>query len=143
MRRAHQFANAGYAAELGNNEITGVQFIALIAIREEPGLSGVGVADHIGYDKMTTSRVLRVLEKKGFIRRKASKTDGRETSIFCTPAGERVAAFVSGRLPAIAEHVLKPLTKEESQQLLALLDKLEISARRKGFAVMPSSPERD
>lgn len=132
MRRAHQLANAAYAVELGTEQITGVQFVALVAIKEEPDLSGVGVADRIGYDKMTTSRILRGLEKKGFIERRLSESDRRETLIRCTEAGERIIPIVARQLPIVEARVMQPLTKAESTQLLALLEKLELASRNAG-----------
>lgn len=130
MRRAHQLANAAYAVELGSEQITGVQFVALVAIKDEPDLSGVGIADRIGYDKMTTSRILRGLEKKGFIKRRPSETDRRETLIRCTQAGERIVPIVAAQLPVVEARVMEPLSRAESEQLLALLEKLEVASRK-------------
>lgn len=137
MRRAHQFANAAYAAEIGTSELTGVQFVALLVVREEPGLTSVRIAERLGYDKMTTSRVLRGLERKGYIGRNASLGDRREILIDCTPAGERIAAQVSVLLPIVRERVLQPLTTDESTILMALLEKLEQASRG---ALDPGAP---
>lgn len=131
MRRAHQFANAAYASVVGMSELTGVQFITLLIVREEADLSVVRIAERIGYDKMTTSRILRGLEKKGYLTRKASQGDRRELLVACTPEGEQVAAKVSALLPVVRETVLQPLSADEAETLMALLAKLE-HARQDG-----------
>lgn len=127
MRRAHQYANAAYAAVVGTNELTGVQLVTLLIVRETADLSVVRIAERIGYDKMTTSRILRGLEKKGYLTRTPSPGDRRELLVACTPEGEAVAARVSALLPLVRERVLQPLSPDEAETLMALLTKLEQS----------------
>ncbi|WP_157733667.1 MarR family winged helix-turn-helix transcriptional regulator [Antarctobacter heliothermus] len=130
IRRAHQQATAAYVAELGSGQITGVQFVALVAVAEEGGLSGTVVADRIGYDKMTTSHVLRRLERKALIERRTSLTDRRETLIFATPAGREIVAEVNERLGAVSEKLFRGLDPVEATTLLTILSKMETLARR-------------
>ena len=129
IRRAHQFATAAYSAEFDSEHITGVQFAALTAISDHPGLTGVNVAELIGYDKMTTSHVIRRLERKGFIERRQSEDDGREIRIWLTPAGRQAMTDVETRLSRVTDRVFAPLTMPERQALLTLLEKLEAAAR--------------
>lgn len=129
VRRAHQFANAAYAAEFGPDVVTGVQFVALTAISEEPGLTGMMVAERIGYDKMTTSHVIRRLERKELITRHRSPSDGREIQISLTDAGRAAMGEISSRLSKVSEKVLAPLDPEERTLLLGLLQKLETASR--------------
>lgn len=129
IRRAHQFATAAYTAEFDSDVVTGVQFVALTAISEQPGLTGVSVAERIGYDKMTTSHVIRRLERKGYIERRQSEQDGREIRIWLTEAGRKAMDVVEARLWRVSERLFVPLTTTERETLLALLGKLEAAAR--------------
>lgn len=129
IRRAHQFATAAYTAEFDSDVVTGVQFVALTAISEQPGLTGVNVAERIGYDKMTTSHVIRRLERKGFIERRQSEQDGREIRIWLTPAGRKAMEVVEARLWRVSDRLFAPLTMAERETLLAILEKLEAAAR--------------
>ena len=129
IRRAHQYANAAYAAEYRPDVVTGVQFVALTAIAEEPGLTGMMVAERIGYDKMTTSHVIRRLERKELIARHRSRLDGREIQISLTDAGRTAIDEISARLGMVSDTVLAPLDLEERKLLLRLLEKLEKASR--------------
>lgn len=129
IRRAHQFATAAYAAEFGPDVVTGVQFVALTAIAEQPGLTGVTVAERIGYDKMTTSHVIRRLERKGLIERRPSPSDGREIQMWLTEAGTQAVEAVGVRLGRVTDSLLSPLEPAERDLLLGLLQKLETAAR--------------
>ena len=130
IRRAHQLATAAYVAEFGAEAVTGVQFIALNAIIEEPGLTGVTVAERIGYDKMTTSQLIRRLEKKGLVTRSPSKTDGREIQLWPTDEARRVVGAIGAGMNRVADSLLAPLAPAERREFLALLKKLEDHARK-------------
>ena len=129
IRRAHQFATAAYSEEFGTDVVTGVQFVALTAISEQPGLTGVIVAERIGYDKMTTSHVIRRLERKGLIERRPSPSDGREIQMRLTDAGRETLEEIGARLSRVTDRVFAPLELKERTLLLELLDKLETAAR--------------
>jgi DNA-binding MarR family transcriptional regulator len=73
--------------------LTHTQFVLLAALgwlsRGGGTVTQVDVANHGNIDRMMTSKVLRTLQGKGFVRRTGHLTDTRAKSLSLTPAGEQ------------------------------------------------------
>ena len=130
MRRAHQIANAEFAARVDPKEITGVQFMALVAILDEEAATSGLVAERIGYDKTTTGQVIHRLEEKGLVTRRSGTRDRREKIVTDLPKGRALARRIKKLLPAVADDLLSPLNRDEQIQLLHLLRRLDLHNRR-------------
>ncbi|OON69592.1 MarR family winged helix-turn-helix transcriptional regulator [Hymenobacter sp. CRA2] len=67
------------------------QFLLLATVQrlgQQPQpVTQAAVAQHAHYDKMTTSKIVRALEEKGFLQRPANEQDARARSLILTPAG--------------------------------------------------------
>ncbi|MCU0435486.1 MAG: MarR family transcriptional regulator [Bacteroidia bacterium] len=77
-------------------DLTHVQYLLLETLEQlktdgEPATQ-VKLAREAGTDVMMTSKVLRVLEQKKWVSRKANRADARAFHIALTPAGERVVS---------------------------------------------------
>ncbi len=88
-------------AALAPHDLTHVQFVLLastwwLASRGEPPTQQQ-VADHAGTDAMMTSQVLRKLEARGLVTRRAHARDSRARSLALTERGQAVLA------PALAD----------------------------------------
>ena len=75
-------------------DLTHTQFALLCALawlsRESDNVTQVDIANQSNADRMMVSKVLRTLEEKKFITRKAHQTDTRAKTIGLTEAGETV-----------------------------------------------------
>ncbi|WP_379092550.1 MarR family winged helix-turn-helix transcriptional regulator [Pedobacter sp. UC225_65] len=75
-------------------DLTHTQFALLCALawlsRESDNVTQVDIANQGNADRMMVSKVLRTLEEKKFITRKAHQTDTRAKTISLTEAGETV-----------------------------------------------------
>lgn len=75
-------------------DLTHTQFALLCALawlsRESDAVSQVDIANQSNADRMMVSKVLRTLEDKKFITRKAHQTDTRAKTISLTEMGETV-----------------------------------------------------
>ncbi len=75
--------------------LTHSQFVLLASMlwlaQEEKNITQVLLSNHTKIDPMTTSTVLRTLQKKGLILRKEHVTDTRAKTVALTPAGEKMA----------------------------------------------------
>lgn len=76
---------------LGKIELTHTQFAILSALRsllkESNTVTQKSIAERSNTDTMMVSKVLRKLEKKGFIEREEHKTDTRAKCVFMTTKG--------------------------------------------------------
>ena len=83
---AHAFGRA-YRNLLGRHELTYPQYLVLLVLWEEDGLSVKEIGDRLFLDSGTLTPLLKRLEASGRVRRACDRVDERQVSIFLTPAG--------------------------------------------------------
>ena len=84
---AHAFGRA-YRNLLGRHELTYPQYLVLLVLWEEDGLSVKEIGNRLFLDSGTLTPLLKRLEASGRVRRARDRVDERQVSIFLTPAGE-------------------------------------------------------
>lgn len=94
-KRVHQLAQAGLEPVIAAEGLTFIQWHALVSIYYERGGTPVELARDLSYDKGATTRLLDVLEGRGWIERVRGQDDRRSIRLRLTPEGEAVA--VRGR----------------------------------------------
>lgn len=124
IRRSQQIAVAIFLEECTTFDLTPVQYAALVAIREHPGIDATRVAGLIAFDRTTISGVLERLEAKGLLTRKASKDDKRIKILNLTAEGKRLLGAVEPHVATAQARILAPLSREEQATLMALLGRL-------------------
>ena len=77
IRRVQQVSTALFAEECAGLDLTSVQFAALVAIRENPGVDATRLSHLIAFDRSTLGGVLERLEAKGWVVRNPSPGDKR------------------------------------------------------------------
>jgi DNA-binding MarR family transcriptional regulator len=70
--------------------ITADQFVILRVVAREPGLTQIEIVERTASDPNTVAAILRLLEDRKLIRRKAHATDGRARCVFLTVAGRKL-----------------------------------------------------
>lgn len=124
IRRLQQIAVAIFMDEFKNLDITPVQHIALVAVRDRPGLEQQAIADLIAIDRSSAGRVFQFLEDRGLVLRITPKSNRRTKQAFVTPAGTRLLNTGAKLIRKAEERILKVLRSEEQQQFMAQLVKL-------------------
>jgi len=71
-------------------EVTSEQWMVILFVQRDPGISQAEVARRTMKDKTNITRMLDVLERRGLIERKPHPEDRRAYRLFLTPAGRRV-----------------------------------------------------
>src|SRR5258706_10370839 len=99
--------------EFKNIDITPVQYMALVAVRDRPGLEQQAIAELIAIDRSSAGRVFQFLEEQGYVQRVVPKNNRRTKQIFVTPAGARLVATCSELIRRAEERILKALNAEE------------------------------
>jgi DNA-binding MarR family transcriptional regulator len=124
VRRAQQIAVALFMAELAAEDVTPVQFAILNAVMDTPGIDQITLAGRVAFDAATSGSVIGRLETKGWIKREPHPIDRRRKLLWLTPEGLAATLQMKTAVERVQENLLKPLSQEESQQLVALLSKL-------------------
>ena len=124
IRRAHQVAVALFMEEVGEFDVTPVQFAILNALIDDPGEDQVTLAGKVAFDAATFGSVTGRLEAKGWVRREPDASDRRRKLLWITPEGEHAAARMKRAVSKAQARILGPLDGAERRQLVALLDKL-------------------
>jgi DNA-binding MarR family transcriptional regulator len=86
---AHAFGRA-YRSLLGRYELTYPQYLVLLVLWEQDGLSVKEIGNRLFLDSGTLTPLLKRLEASGRVRRARDRVDERQVSIFLTPAGEKL-----------------------------------------------------
>ena len=121
IRRLQQIAVAVFLEETAEFAITPVQFAALQAVRQQPGLDQRSLARSIGYDTSTIGGVVDRLEKRGLLQRQASPSDRRVRQLVLTPEGERVLTLIIAPMQRAQHRMLAPLPEDQRAEFLRML----------------------
>lgn len=125
IRRLNQNSTQVFSIKMqaAGYDLTPVQFAAMNAIANSPGIDQAGVAAEIAYDRATIGGVIDRLEQKGYITRTVSKRDRRAREVSLSATGTEVFEQI---LPVVIElqaGILPGLTQEEQAMFLKLANK--------------------
>lgn len=123
LRRAQQISVSIFYDELGN-ELTPIQYAVLRLLSSHPGIDQVTLAGLAAIDTSTGATVCARLEEKGLLQRQVIPHNRRQRALSITEAGEQMLADMMPALLRLRQRLLAPLTQDEQQQFMALLDKL-------------------
>lgn len=121
IRRLQQIAVAIFLQETEPHGVTPVQFAALQAAHNTPGVDQRTLARTIGFDTSTTAGVIDRLEARGLLRRNASPEDRRVRLLTLTADGEALLAQVVPAMQRAQVRMLDPLNKTERAEFMRLL----------------------
>jgi MarR family transcriptional regulator, temperature-dependent positive regulator of motility len=125
IRRLHQQSTQVFQArtQAAGLDMTSVQFAALDAMAQQPGLDQAGLAATISFDRATIGGVIDRLEHKGLVQRSVSAHDRRARQLHLTPAGKRLLKESRPVVEALQADILAPLSPAERAAFVALAHK--------------------
>ncbi|MBO0843049.1 MAG: bifunctional helix-turn-helix transcriptional regulator/GNAT family N-acetyltransferase, partial [Nocardioides sp.] len=109
----------------------------------QPGLTVLDLRQRLGLDSGYVSRILRALEKSGYVTVSPDPADGRRRIVSLTPAGRERCADLDQRSEERAHALLDPLTPRQRSRLneaLATADLLVRAATVTLERVDPADP---
>lgn len=124
IRRLQQIAVAIFLQETEGFGVTPVQFAALQAVHNTPGIDQRTLARTIGFDTSTTAGVIDRLEARGLLQRNASTEDRRVRLLTLTDDGEALLAQVVPAMQRAQVRMLDPLSPAERDEFMRLLHRL-------------------
>ena len=136
IRRLNQISTGLFLERMAETglSLTPVQFAALCALRDHPGIDQATVAGLVAYDRATMGKVVDKLVERGFVRRATSSIDRRAKELHLTADG---AAFYERALPhvrALQPDILAGLDSSERAELIRLLDKTAMAGNDRSRA---------
>lgn len=105
-------------------DLTPEQWAVLYRIQEKDGMIQKEIADRSSKDRPTTTRILDLLESKGYISKKLGKEDRRTYHIFITESGSKVAEAIAPIEQQVNHDATAILNSEERIQLIDMLRRL-------------------
>ena len=124
IRRVQQASTALFAEECAGFDLTSVQYAALVAIRENPGVDATRLSYLIAFDRSTLGGVLERLEGKGWVLRSPSPADKRVKLLRLTLDGERLLRQAEPAVCRVQQRLLEPLAPADRAAMLRLLARL-------------------
>jgi DNA-binding MarR family transcriptional regulator len=124
IRRAQQIAVALFIEECAAVELTPVQYAALVAIGEHPGIDATRLSALIAFDRSTLGNVLERLEARKLVERYASEEDKRVKLLKLTPAGITLTQRAEAAVLRAQDRILKPLKPADRARFMRLLAQL-------------------
>ncbi|MGJ7491478.1 MarR family winged helix-turn-helix transcriptional regulator [Variovorax sp. ZT4R33] len=128
FRRLHQLAVARFTADMSDVGLTPVQWAALVAASQSPGLDQVTLSKAIYIDTSTIAGVLDRLEARGLIQRTPSPDDRRARQLYVTDEGAELLAAAAAAMGGTQEWLLGPLSATERKTFMKLM--LKVLERR-------------
>ena len=125
IRRLHQQSTQVFQAQTqaAGFDMTSVQFAALDAVAQQPGIDQASLAATISFDRATIGGVIDRLESKGLVLRIVSAQDRRARQLHLTPDGAALLAASRPVVEALQGEILAPLSRSERATFLALAQK--------------------
>lgn len=124
LRRAHQLSVSIFEEECRAAGLTPAQYGVLTVLVGADGIDQSTVSRALGYDRVTTLRVVRGLQNRGLVSRAPSALHGRRLELSLTVEGQRLLALTEAPAERASERLLQPLAQDEQETLAALLRKL-------------------
>lgn len=101
--------------------ITAEQWAILASLWQEEGIHQSSIAEKIGKDRHTITRMLNILGKKGFVRRVRTEEDKRRLNVYLTDRGRDIKEKLVSIVLGFAEKAFAGLTQEELTELVRIL----------------------
>jgi DNA-binding MarR family transcriptional regulator len=122
IRRLHQISTHVFMTRTkeAGFDLTPVQFAALDAIRESPGIDQAGLADAVAKDRATIGAVADRLEQKGLVSRKVNTRDKRARNLSLTEEGAALVAAIRPIVEQLQAEILPGLDAAEYRLFVEL-----------------------
>jgi len=102
---------------------------ALDLLARQGGLRVGELANHVGIDDATATRLVDRLEGFGVAERRREPGDRRATTVVLTPAGEELVAALAAERQLFFCDVLEALEQREREELVRLTEKAAVALR--------------
>lgn len=124
LRRTQQYAYDLFTQNLSKTDLTPRQFVVLLAVSEEEGLSQTDLVNRTGIDRSTLADMISRMIKRGLLARQRTAQDARANSVRLTAAGRKALNSAQPKAGAAEETLLALIPKTVQKDLLRTLSQL-------------------
>jgi DNA-binding MarR family transcriptional regulator len=124
IRLAHGAVYRHFTETFSHLELTQKQVSVLWLIDDHPDIAQAGLAKRMRMDRATTMGIVKRLEKRGYVRRGRSRSDGRKLALNLTPAGRRALATAKRAIGEHEQWLKSRFKSREVDQLIELLARI-------------------
>lgn len=123
IRRAQQRHVAVWLAEV-SADVTSVQFAALAALQQHPGMSQRELGDELDIDRSTVAGLVSRLERDGRVARSADSKDARRNILSLTSFGIVTVEELRPKVERAQSVLAANISEGQSEELVKLLSSL-------------------
>lgn len=127
LHRASQRADALFARQVTQSDLSPRQLAVLQAVARQDGLSQTEIMKATGIDRSSTAELVRRLVSAGSLQRRRTRRDARLYAIRITASGRKLLAIGGPAARAAEERLLQPLPAAERTGLLKALSLITAS----------------
>jgi DNA-binding MarR family transcriptional regulator len=124
LRRAHQRHSAIFQENIGDDQLTPLQFAALVKLRDVDNVSQNQLGRLTAMDAATMQGVIKRLTSRNLILRRSDPDDRRRLILSLSRAGRALINRLLSNGGKITERTLTPLSHDEQKIFLQLLTKI-------------------
>ena len=110
-------------------DVTADQFICLVILNEQDGITQHELALNAKSDPKTIRTMLQIMEKRGLVIRKKHPTDGRAFSISITERGRDICTKLMAELKPVRERMVNLFDEKEREILFDFLNRISNKMR--------------
>lgn len=138
IKRNFRFCGEALTPAFAAEGITFTQWQALISIYFGRATNGAELAQDLAHDKGATTRLIDVLEEKGWVTRQRDTDDRRCVNLSLTAAGNEMAKRARLRVIACWNDWLADWDPADVTTLVALLQRLEATLAKAAAEAVPA-----
>lgn len=126
LRRAWYGLNQAFRRRIAHLDLTPDQYTVLRNLHEAGprGITQSGLSANMTSDPNTVASLVNRMERSGLLRRETDPADRRARRLRLAPAGRRRFRAARSLAIGLQDEVLGPLSPSETDQFLAVLDKI-------------------
>lgn len=134
MIQADQYKTASTIVRLGNAVtyyrnirmqeygLTSAQGDVIRGILHQPGITAAELKKKLGLSQSTVAGILERLTQKGLVEKNLVEGDARKMSLYPTPRGLELEAFLKETALETQERIMEGMTREEQREFDRLLE---------------------
>jgi DNA-binding MarR family transcriptional regulator len=124
LHRARLSMIAEYVEAFADHQITVIEFLFLVVVSENPGISQADLAEALDVERPRIVPTLNKLEKRGLATREVLESDGRFRQIHLTKNGQQLVRVLHKRAMEVQKKNMARLDSPEAKTILSALWKL-------------------
>lgn len=131
----YRYSQIFFNSELKKYNLGSGQYIFLINLFQNNGISQEQLSDMVKIDKATTARAIAKLVNENYVIREVNDKDKRAYNLYTTPKAESIKNILFGILDSWNTIMLDNFNEEEKKMLLKLTEKVGSNILRQAMQI--------